>query len=64
MAALARVQVLETGAEVVVETTFGAYRGLLARRYTKGSDVKLRCLGHDLGLHNRSVYGIRAAGQT
>jgi hypothetical protein len=63
MPALARVETLETGMEVVVETTFGTYRGLLAQDYAKGSDVKLRCLGHDLWLHNRSVYGIRAAGQ-
>jgi hypothetical protein len=63
MDALAGAETFEAGADVLVETSFGTYRGLLAQGYVKGAHVRLRCLGHDMWLHNWSVYGVRAAGQ-
>jgi hypothetical protein len=57
---LVRYDALDVGTEVMVETTHGTYRGVLSQTYLKGSHVKLRCLGHDIWLHNRSVFGVRA----
>jgi hypothetical protein len=52
---------MDAGTEVVVETAFGTYRGLLVQGYVRGAHVRLRYLGHDIWLHNRSVYAVRAA---
>jgi hypothetical protein len=61
MAQLVEDWALDAGTEVVVETTFGTYRGLLVQPYAGGSHVKLRYLGHDLLLNMRSVYGVHPA---
>ena len=53
---------LAAGSEVVVETVFGSYRGLLAQRHVKGSHVRLRSVGHDFWLHERSIITVRAVG--
>jgi hypothetical protein len=59
--ALVHDQALDAGKEVVVETVFGTYRGLLAQPYSEGTDVKLRCLAHDLWLDRKSVNRVRPA---
>jgi hypothetical protein len=51
---------LETGSEVVVETPFGTYRGVLA--HVQGSDIHLRCLGHDICLDRQSLNAVRVVG--
>jgi hypothetical protein len=51
---------LKTGSEVVVETPFGTYRGVLA--HVQGPDVHLRCLGHDICLDRQSLSAVRVVG--
>ena len=51
---------LTAGSEVVVETPFGTYRGVLAN--VQGSDVHLRCLGHDICLDCGSLSTVRVVG--
>jgi hypothetical protein len=57
---------LVVGEEVVVETPFGLYRGVLVRAHIEGSDVRLHYLGHDISLHHSLVNRVRpiAAGPT
>ena len=55
-------QALGAGSDVVVETVFGRYHGVLAQDLTKGSHVRLHCVGHDIWLHQRSVVLVRAGG--
>jgi hypothetical protein len=59
--AIVQEQALDAGREVVVETVSGTYRGLLAQPYSEGTDVKLRCLAHDLWLDRKSVNQVRPA---
>jgi hypothetical protein len=51
---------LAAGHEVVVETSFGTYRGVLAE--VQGTDVRLRCLGHDICVNRRSLHAVRVVG--
>jgi hypothetical protein len=51
---------LTVGREVVVETAFGTFRGVLSQAHVEGSDVRLRCLGHDIWLPRRSVSSVRS----
>jgi hypothetical protein len=51
---------LPAGSEVVVETEFGTYRGVLAQ--VQGADVRLRCLGHDICLKRGSLNAVRVVG--
>ena len=53
---------LAAGSEVVVETIFGNYHGVLAQRHAKGSHVRLRSAGHDMWLHQRSITLVRPVG--
>jgi len=53
-------ELLKTGSEVVVETPFGTYRGVLA--HVQGPDVHLRCLGHDICLNRHSLNAVRVVG--
>jgi hypothetical protein len=53
---------LAAGSEVVVETVFGHYRGVLAQPHVRGSHVRLRAVGHDFWLHERSVNLVRKVG--
>jgi hypothetical protein len=51
---------LKAGSEVVVETPFGTYRGVLA--HVQGTDVHLRCLGHDICLNRHALNDVRVVG--
>jgi hypothetical protein len=53
---------LGAGVEVVVETAFGEYRGVLVQPHTRGSHVRLRSVGHDMWLHQHSINAVRAVG--
>ena len=44
----------------MVDTVFGKYRGFLAQRHMLGSHVRLRSVGHDIWLHQRSINFVRA----
>jgi hypothetical protein len=54
------IEPLTAGREVVVETPFGTFRGILSQAHVDGSDVRLRCLGHDIRLHRHSVSRVRS----
>jgi hypothetical protein len=51
---------LTVGREVVVETPFGTFRGVLSQAHVDGTDVRLRYLGHDIRLHRHSVSRVRS----
>jgi hypothetical protein len=51
---------LTAGSEVVVETPFGTYRGVLA--HVQGADLHLRCLGHDICLDRGSLSAVHVVG--